>query len=83
MVMEAAYYKKIGVIGGRGKADIIESLLTAEGIEVELVQGAITHYIYKGALDTVHIYVPNTKIAEALDLLKYFEEFEPEDDNGE
>jgi hypothetical protein len=81
--MEKEYYQKIGVVGGRGRADIIESFLTSEGIEVELVQSAITHYIYKGLFDTVHIYVPHTKVAEALELLKCFEEFEPEEDDEE
>jgi hypothetical protein len=78
--MDDLIYEKIGEVNGRWKADVIESFLTAEGIEVELIQGAITHYVYKGIFDLVEIYVPNTKVLTALELLKSFEEFQPEKD---
>jgi len=78
--MDELKYQKIGEVGGRWKADIIESFLRAEGIEAELVQGAITHYVYKGLIDPVEVYVPNANVSAALELLKSFEEFQPEED---
>ncbi len=82
--MDEIKYEKIGEVNGRWKAEIIESYLEAKGIEVELVQDSITHYLYKGPFDLVQIYVPNRKAIKARELLKSFDEFQPgEDENGE
>ena len=56
---------------------MIESLLEAEGIDVELVQESIGHSAYPVAVDglgRVQIYVPKTKINEAREWLKAYRE---------
>ena len=78
--MDEIKYEKIGEVNGRWKADIIESFLTSQGITVQLVQGAITHYIYKGFYDLVQIFVPNTQADRARELLDSFEEFQLDED---
>ena len=47
--MDELKYEKLGEVNGRWKAEIIQSLLLAEGIEAQLVQDAVTHYVYKGS----------------------------------
>jgi hypothetical protein len=81
--MDEIKYEKVGELNGRWKDEIIESFLEAEGIEVELFQESITHYLYKGPFDPVQIYVPNRKAIKARELLKSFDEFEPEEDENE
>ena len=76
-------YEKIGEVNGRWKAEIIESFLEAEGIEVELVQDSVTHYLYKGPFDLVQLYVPNLKAVKARELLKSFDEIQPDEDENE
>ena len=78
--MDEIKYEKIGEVNGRWKADIIESFLVSQGITVQLVQGAITHHIYKGFYDLVQIFVPNIQANTARDLLNSFEEFQLDDD---
>jgi imidazoleglycerol phosphate dehydratase HisB len=73
--MDEIKYEKIGEVNGRWKADIIESFLVSQGITVQLVQGAITHHIYKGFYDLVQIFVPNIQANTARELLNSFEEF--------
>jgi hypothetical protein len=73
-------YVKLTEVNGRWKADIIESFLVAEGIEVQLIQDAVTHYLYKSPFDLVQIFVPNKKVLEARELLKPFDEFKPEEE---
>jgi hypothetical protein len=77
--MDEPKYEKIGEVSGRWKAEIIESLLQAEGIEVVLVQESITHYVYKSAFDPVEIYVPSAKASEARTLVGSMDDFGPEE----
>jgi len=81
--MDKMKYEKIGEVNGRWKAEIIESLLSAEGIEVQLIQDAVTHYLYKGPFDPVQIFVPGRKVIKARELLKSFDELQPEKDENE
>jgi hypothetical protein len=74
-------YVKIGEVNGRWKAEIIESLLSAEGMEVQLIQDAVTHYLYKSPFDLVQIFVPDNKVLEARELLKAFDEFQLTEDD--
>ncbi len=67
-------YIKLTEVNGRWKAEIIESFLTAQGIEVQLIESAITHYLYKSPFDLVEIFVPDQKIKEARELLQSFDE---------
>ena len=81
--MDKMRYERIGEVNGRWKADIIESFLISQGVEVQLVQGAITHHVYKGFYDLVQIFVPNAQVIKARELLNSFDEFQLEDDNDD
>jgi len=75
-------YEKIGEVNGRWKAEIIESFLAAEGIEVQLIQESITQSAYKGSFDLVQIFVPRREVSKARELLKSFEEFQLGENQG-
>ncbi|HET7143181.1 MAG TPA: hypothetical protein VFI68_04095 [Anaerolineales bacterium] len=76
-------YEKIGDINGRWKAEIIETFLESKGVEVELVQEAITHYLYRGPYDLVQIFVPGREVVKARELLKSFDEFQLKEDGDD
>jgi hypothetical protein len=78
--MNGSRYEKIGEVNGRWKADIIESLLTSQDIQVQLFQDSITHHAYKGVYDLVAVFVPGEQAALSRELLGSFEEFRPSDD---
>ena len=80
--MEQLTYEKIVEINSRLEAEMIESLLEAEGIDVELVQESIGHSVYPVAVDglgRVQIFVPKTKVNEAREWLKMYREGIPEE----
>ena len=56
-----------------------EKIGEVNGIDVELVQEAVTHYLYKSAYDLVQIFVPGNEVNRARELLDSFEEFHLED----
>ena len=73
--MEQLKYEILTEINGRLDADMIESLLEAEGIDVELIQESIGHSAYPVAVDglgRVQIFVPKDKILEAREWLKVY-----------
>ena len=73
--MEQLKYEILTEINGRLDADMIESLLEAEGIDVELIQESIGHSAYPVAVDglgRVQIFVPKDKIQEAREWLKVY-----------
>lgn len=62
---------KLTEVYGRLQAELIQSLLNANGIDVELIQEAIGHYAYPTTVDglaLVQIFVSrnNQKIAESI-----------------
>jgi hypothetical protein len=80
--MEKLAYEVLVEVLGRLEAELIESLLEAEGIDVELVQESIGHSIYPVAVDglgRVQIFVPKKKIKEAREWLKVYREGIEED----
>ena len=81
--MDELKYEKIGEVNGRWKAEIIEDYLESEGIDVELVQEAVTHYLYKSAYDLVQIFIPDKDAIKARKLLDTFQEFQDEEDDAE
>ena len=81
--MDGMVYEKIGEVNGSWKAEIIESFLSAVGIDVQLIQDSITHSSYKGAFDLVQIFIPKVAVPRARILLQSFEEFQPEKDEDE
>ncbi len=73
--MDQLTYEKLTEVNGRLEAELIESLLEAEGIDVELVQESIGHSIYPVTVDglgCVQIFVPKDKVPEAREWLKTF-----------
>ena len=57
---------------GRWKADILEGFLKFEGIDVVLVQDAVSHITHVITFAPVKIYVPKANMQRARELLKVF-----------
>jgi hypothetical protein len=75
--MDQLTYEKLAEVFGRLEAEMIESLLEAEGIDVELVQESVGHSIYPVTVDglgRVQIFVPKDKAREAHEWLKTYQE---------
>ena len=75
--MDQLTYEILAEVFGRMDAELIESLLEAEGIDVELVQESVGHTIYPVSVDglgRVQIFVPKSKIQEAREWLKAYRE---------
>ena len=79
--MDELKYEKIGEANSRAEAEVIESFLKAEGIDVELVEESISHSAYTIAAARVDIFVPKEKAKQALKLLKPFDDIQPEKDD--
>jgi hypothetical protein len=79
--MDELKYEKIGEANSRGEAEVIESFLKAEGIDVELIEESISRTAYAFPLVRVEIFVPNTQAKQALKLLKPFDDIQPKDDD--
>ena len=76
--MDELKYEKIGEANSRSEAEVIESFLKAEGIDVELVEESISHSAYVLPQARVEIFVPKKKAKQALKLLKPFDDILPE-----
>jgi len=82
--MEEMKYANLTEVLGRWKAEILESFLEAEGIDVELIQDSLSHTFYTHAFAPVQIFVPTEKLDRARELLKVFDEnFETDDEEEE
>ncbi len=82
--MDEMKYSKLTEVLGRWKAEILESFLEAEGIDVELIQDSLSHTFYTHAFAPVQIFVPTAKLEQARELLKVFDEnFEKDDEEEE
>ena len=78
--MDEMKYEKIAEANSRAEAEVIESFLEAEGIDVELIEESISHTAYAVATARVDIFVPNEKAKQALKLLKPFDDIQPDED---
>ena len=78
--MDELKYEKIGEANSRTEAEVIESFLEAEGIDVELVEESVSHSYYVMPFARVEIFVPKEKAAQALKLIKPFDDIQPEED---
>jgi hypothetical protein len=70
--MDELTYEKLTEVFGRLEAELIESLLEAHGINVELIQEAVGHSVYPVTIDglgRVQIFVPKKQLAEAQEWL--------------
>ena len=81
--MNELTWAKLTEVYGRMDADLIESYLEAQGIDVELFQEAVGHQIYPTTVDglaKVQVFVPKEFLDEARQLLEHFnDEAEPEE----
>ena len=80
--MDELKYEKIGEANNRAEAEVIESFLEAEGIDVELVEESVSHTAYAVATARVDIFVPKEKTKMALKLLKPFDDIQPGEDEN-
>ena len=75
--MEKMKYERLFDVQGRLEANMVESYLEAEGIDVELVQESIGQSIYAvmgDVLGRVQVFVPKNQIEEAREWLKTYRE---------
>ena len=79
--MDELKYEKIGEANNRAEAEVIESFLEAEGIDVELIEESVSHTAYAIANARVEIFVPTEKAKKALKLLKPFDDIQPDEDD--
>jgi hypothetical protein len=66
-------YEMVAEILGRGEAEVIQGLLEAEGIRVQLVQDALSHSAYVTPFGLVQVFVPKTEAERARALIKEFQ----------
>jgi hypothetical protein len=69
--MDEMKYEKIAEVE-RPQADVIESFLEAEGIDVEIIEESVWRTSYSTTFHTVQVFVPKKKVKQALELLKSF-----------
>jgi hypothetical protein len=75
--MDTMKWEKLTEIQGRLEAELIESFLEANGVDVELIQESVGHSAFPVMVDglgRVQIFVPKEKISEARELLNDFYE---------
>jgi len=73
--MDELKWAKLIEVYGRMDADLIESYLEANGVDVELFQEAVGHHIYPTTTDglaKVQIFVAKENLDEALKLIESF-----------
>lgn len=73
--MDELKYELLTELTNRMEADLLESYLEANGIDVELFQESVGHNIYPVTIDLlghVQVFVPKEKIKQAKQLLEKF-----------
>lgn len=73
--MDKLTWEKVAEVQGRLDADLVESYLEANGVDVELVQEALGRSVIPVMIDglgRVQVFVPKEKVKEARELLKNF-----------
>ena len=81
--MDKLKYEKIGEANNRAEADVIESFLEAEGIDVELIEESVSYTSYAVPVVRIQIFVPTEDIEQARELLKSFDDILPKEDDEE
>jgi len=86
--MDEMKFTQLMEVLGRWKAEIVESYLKAEGIDVVLIEDSISQSTYANPFAPVQVFVPKEALAQARELMETFEEAEDsvedeENDNGE
>jgi len=81
--MDEMKYTQLVEVLGRWKAEIIESYLKAEGIDVVLTQDSISQSTYANPFAPVQVFVPKAGLAQARKLMETFEESVKEDEEND
>jgi sulfur transfer complex TusBCD TusB component (DsrH family) len=84
--MDEMKYTLLTEVLGRWKAEIVESFLQSEGIEVVLVQDSISLSAYGNPFASVQVFVPKEDLEKARELSKDWEDLlqnEDEEDEAE
>ena len=72
--MDQNNYALLTEVLGRWKADILESFLRSEEIDVVLIQESVAGSTQQTSFTPVKIYVPKASLKRARELLKSFDE---------
>ena len=75
--MDTMKWEKLAEVQGRLEAELIESFLEANGVDVELIQESVGHSAFPVMVDglgRVQIFVPKDKIQEARELFSDYKE---------
>jgi len=75
--MDSMKWEKLTEVQGRLAAELIESFLEANDVDVELIQESVGHSAFPVMIDglgRVQIFVSKKKLREARELLKEFTE---------
>ena len=72
--MDQMQYAILTEVLGRWKADILESFLRSEEIDVVLIQDSVAGSTQQTSFTPVKVYVPRASLKQARKLLKSFEE---------
>jgi len=81
--MDEMKYTQLVEVLGRWKAEIIESFLKAEGIDVVLFQDSVSQTAYFNPFAPVQVFVPKASIKRARELLETFDDTVEEDEDEE
>ena len=74
--MDEMKYTQLVEVLGRWKAEIIESYLKAEGIDVVLIEDSISQSTYANPFAPVQVFVPKEGLAQARELMENFDDSE-------
>jgi len=75
--MDSLKWEILTEVQGRLEAELIESYLEANGVDVELIQESVGHSAFPVMVDglgRVQIFIPKESAAEARNLLKAYNE---------
>ena len=72
--MDEMQYALLTEVIGRWKADILESFLRSEEIDVVLIQESVAGSTQQTSFAPVQVYVPKASLKRARELLKSFDE---------
>ena len=72
--MDQMQYAMLTEVLGRWKADVLESFLRSEEIDVVLIQESVSGSTQQTSFAPVKIYVPKASLKRARELLKLFDE---------
>ena len=72
--MDEMHYAKLTELIGRWKAEILESFLRSQEIDVVLIQESVSGSTQQTSFTPVQIYVPKASIQRARRLLKTFDQ---------